>query len=51
MRGALAQRLRCALALLLLALGACASHHQVKCDSKLEPINSPHPKPHPETLR
>ena len=30
--------------LLLLLTSACASHHPVKCDGHLEPINAPHPK-------
>ena len=30
--------------IVLLLLGACAATHAVKCDSKLEPINPPHPK-------
>jgi type IV pilus biogenesis protein CpaD/CtpE len=30
--------------IVLLLLGACASRHAVRCDSKLEPINPPHPQ-------
>lgn len=43
----------CAVALLLaLTLAsACASHHPVRCDSKLEAINPPHPKLTPEAKK
>ena len=43
----------CAISLLLaLALAsACASRHPVRCDSKLEAINPPHPKLAPEAKK
>jgi hypothetical protein len=43
----------CAISLLLvLALAsACASHHPVRCDSKLEAINPPHAKLAPEAKK
>jgi hypothetical protein len=30
--------------IVLLLLAACAATHALRCDSKLEPINPPHPK-------
>lgn len=43
--------LRLAAVLALLVLGGCATHHQVRCDLKLVPINAPQPKAHEENSR
>lgn len=37
--------------LALTLASACASHHPVRCDTKLEAINPPHPKLTPEAKK
>jgi hypothetical protein len=50
MKGSFVAGARClGVLFLVLTTSACASHHEVKCDAHLEPINPAQPKAVPET--
>jgi hypothetical protein len=45
MKGLFGTSVRCmGVLFLVLIASACASHHRVKCDARLEPINPAQPK-------
>lgn len=52
MKGSLGTGVRClGMLFLVLIASACASHHEVKCDARLVPINPALPKAVPGTAR
>ncbi len=52
MKGSFGTGARCVgILFLVLIASACASHHEVKCDAHLEPINPAQPKAVPGTAR